>query len=92
MTYNIYSHIKSVEDVKVFFNHLVSELKLNFHPDDDFADYTNYEDNTPSFTEDEVTMYNRLMDECFAICEKEGIDIYAIGLDDFQGVMSLKTA
>ena len=34
MTYNIYSHIKSVEDVKVFFNHLVSELKLNFHPDD----------------------------------------------------------
>lgn len=39
MTYDKDSHIKSVEDVKAFFHHLVDERKVNFHPDDDLADY-----------------------------------------------------
>ena len=91
MTYNIDSHIKSVEDVKTFFHHLVSERKLNFHLDDNFADYINYEDKTPSFTEDEVTVYNRLMEESFIVCEKVGIDIYAVGLDELQETMDFKT-
>lgn len=91
MTYNIDSHIKTVEDVKAFFHHFVYERKVNFHPDDDFVDYINYEDKTPSFTEDEVTVYNGLMEESFIICEKAGVDIYTIGLDELQGVMGLKT-
>lgn len=89
MTYNIDSHIKSVEDVKAFFHHLVSERKLNFHPDDDFADYICYEDKTPSFTEDEVVLYNRLMKESFNVCEKSPNDIYAIGLDELQMSMGV---
>lgn len=91
MTYNIDSHIKTVEGVKAFFHHLVYERKVNFHPDDDFADYVSYEDKTPSFTEDEVTMYNGLMEESFIICEKAGVDIYAIGFDELQESMGLKT-
>ena len=35
MIYNNESHIKSVEDVKTFFHHLVDERKVNFHPDDE---------------------------------------------------------
>lgn len=89
MTYNSDSHIKSVEDVKAFFHHLVSERKLNFHPDDDFADYICYEDKTPSFTEDEVVLYNRLMKESFNVCEKSQNDIYAIGLEELQVSMGL---
>ena len=89
MTYNSDSHIKSVEDVKAFFHHLVSERKLNFHPDDDCADYICYEDKTPSFTEDEVVLYNRLMKESFNVCEKSQNDIYAIGLDELQVSMGL---
>lgn len=91
MNYNMDSHIKSVEDVKTFFHHLVSEHRLNFHPDDDFADYINYEDKTSSFTEYEVTLYNRLMEESFIVCEKVGIDIYAVGLDELQEAMGFKT-
>ena len=91
MTYNIDSHIKSVEDVKAFFHHLVSERKLNFHPDDDFANYINCEDKIPSFTEDEVTVDNRLMEESFIVCENSKIDIYAIGLDELQVAMGLNT-
>lgn len=91
MTYNSDSHIKSVEDVKAFFHHLVSERKLNFHPDDDFADYICCEDKTPTFTEDEVILYNRLMKESFYVCEKFQNNIYAIGLDELQVSMGLKT-
>lgn len=92
MTYNNESHIRTVEDVKAFFHHLVDERKLNFHPDDDFADYICYEDKTPSFTEEEVSVYNRLMEESFYVCEKIGIDIYSIGVDELQEAIGLKTA
>ena len=36
--------VKTVEDVRTFFNELQAE-RLNFQPDDDFADYINYETN-----------------------------------------------
>ena len=47
MHYNPNSHIQSVDDVRLFFHHLIDECKLNFHPDEDFANYTCYTDNDP---------------------------------------------
>ena len=84
MAYNKDSHIKSVEGVKAFFHHLVDERKLNFHPDDDFADYISYEDKTPSFTKEEVSVYNRLMEESFDVCNNYNMDIYEIGFDELS--------
>lgn len=81
------SHITSVADVKAFFHHLVDERKVNFHPDDDFADYINIEDKTPSFTVEEVAVYNRLMEESFDVCEAAGVDIYELGLEELQKVL-----
>ena len=82
MTYNDESHIKSVEDEKTFFHHLVDERKVNFHTDDNFADYICYDDNTPTFTKEDVGIYNRLMGEAFDVCETKGVDIYDIGFDE----------
>ena len=73
------THITSLADVKAFFHHLVDERKVNFHPDDDFADYICNDDKTPSFTKEEVMMYNRLMEESFDVCEKTNVDVYEIG-------------
>ncbi len=87
MVYNPESHISSVEDVKAFFHHLVNERSLNFHPDDDFAEYVNHTDGNPTFSESEVTLYNRLMDESFDVCEKDNVDIYEIGLAELQPSM-----
>lgn len=78
------SHITSVADVKAFFHHLVAERKLNFHPDDDFADYISLDDQTPTFTDDEVILYNRLMEESFDACEAAGVDIYELGLQELE--------
>ena len=89
MIYNNKSHIKSVEDVKTFFHHLVDERKVNFHPDDDFADYICYGDKTPTFTKEDVGIYNRLMSEAFDVCETEGADIYDISFDELSRELGL---
>ena len=80
MIYTTASHITSVKDVEVFFHHLVEERKVNFHPDDDFADYVSLKDHTPTFSDEEVGVYNRLMDESFDVCDKSNTDIYEIGI------------
>ena len=87
MQYNKETRITSVDDVKNFFHHLVSERKVNFHPDDRFEDYV-AEDGVASFSQEECTVYNRLMDESFEVCEKNGADIYAIGLELMQKALA----
>lgn len=82
MTYTSKSHIKSIKDVETFFHHIVSEWKVNFHPDDMFEDYVSCEGGTNTFILGECA-YNLLMDESFVICENEGID-NSIGLESFR--------
>lgn len=77
---------KTVQEVKEFFKYLVNERKLNFHPNDDFANYVSYDEKTPSFTKEEVDVYNRLMEESFKVCDATGVDIYEIGLQELQEV------
>ena len=89
MTYNIDSHIKSVEDVNTFFHRIVSERKVNFHPDDMFEDYVSCEGGINTFTLDECAVYNRFMDESFDICKKEGVDICSIGLEELQKALKI---
>lgn len=84
MNYNETSHIKTPADVKVFFHHIVCEKHVSFHPDDDFADCVYFADRTPVFNEQEVMLYNRLMDESFDACEKANADIYSIGYDEMM--------
>ena len=88
MIYTENSHINKVEDVKVFFHHLLYELNVNFHPDDDFKDFVNTTTHEPSFNDEDAVLYNRLMDESFEVCEKANIDIYEIGLSEFKSLIA----
>ena len=92
MTYTSDSHIMSVKDVKTFFHHIVSERKVNFHPDDMFEDYVSCEGGINTFTLGECAIYNRLMDESFAICVNEGVNIYEIGLEERQEALGINVA
>ena len=80
MQYTKESVIVTIDDVKEFFNHLVNERQVVFHPDDPFEDYKS-QDGQRVFTQKECVVYNRLMDESFEACEKYGTDIYALGLE-----------
>ena len=88
MQYNSESKIATIDDVKEFFHHLVSERNLNFHPDDRFEDYVSCGDGSNTFSQEECSVYNRLMDESFDVCEKNGVDIYAIGLELMQKALA----
>lgn len=92
MTYNSNSHIHSVKDVETFFHHIVFERKVNFHPDDIFEDYVSCESGINTFSLKECAIYNRLMDESFKVCEKEGVDIYSIGLTELQTALGINVA
>ena len=72
------SHITTVEEVENFFNHIVNELGINFHPDDDFKNYICYETGERTMDDEQAGLYNRLMDEAFDVC---GEDVYEIGSD-----------
>lgn len=89
MTYTAESHIKMVKDVETFFHHIVFERKINLHPDDLFEDYVSCEGGINTFTLEECAIYNRLMDESFSVCEKDGVDIYSIGLEELQKVLRI---
>ena len=75
--------IKTTEDVKTFFEELLSE-GLNFHPDDLFEDYINYETKEPTYTEEEAVLRNHLLEQAFDVCEKQGHDIYELCIEIFM--------
>ena len=72
--------IETTEDVKAFAKQLIAK-GVSLHPDDDFYDYVNFKENTPTFTKDEADLGNELMNRCFEVCEKEGVDIYDVMLE-----------
>ena len=82
--YSQESHITTVEEVKDFFNHIVYDLDINFHPDDDFKNYVSYETGSRTMDDKQAELYNRLMDESFDVCKKAKVDIYEIGLPLLQ--------
>lgn len=90
------AQIYTIKDVTTFAEQLIKE-GLSFHPDDDFNDYVQTA-NKPFYTKTEAAKRNKLMTQCFKVCEKEGADIYGIclkttlietGLDQFIPLPSL---
>ena len=67
--------INTSNDVVAYAMQLVKE-GVNFHPDDDFNDYINIETQNPSYTKQQADLRNILMNQCFEVCQKNGIDIY----------------
>jgi len=67
--------ITTTKDLAAFAKQLIKE-GVSFHPDDDFNDYINLETKEPTYSKNEADFRNELMNQCFSICEKNGIDIY----------------
>lgn len=74
------TQIKTSKDVAEFAKQIISE-GVSFHPDDDFNDYVVFKTNKPSYTKKQAEVRNKLMNECFSVCDKEGTDIYGIMLE-----------
>ena len=71
-------HITTVEDVRQFANYLGNGLKLHFDPGISFAKYCHEYTNKPRFTKEEIKTGNRLMKECYDVCDVNDKNIYEI--------------
>ena len=83
------SHITTVEEVEAFFRHIVYDLDINFHPDDDFRDYVNTTTGERSMNDEQAQLYNRLMDEAFEVCGNEDL-VYGIGCNLLKERLKIK--
>ena len=80
--------IFTLKDVKTFGEQLIEE-GANFHPDDDFNDYVFYQTELPMYAPKEVEIRNKLMEECFEVCERESEDIYGIMVEILRSAIGL---
>ena len=78
--YTSQSHISTLSGVVAFFEHLLYDRRISFHPDDDFSEYVKFSTSERIFSDKETEIYNRLMDECFEVCNMNNVEIYSIGL------------
>ena len=83
------SHLTTIEEVKAFFRHIVYDLDINFHPDDDFKDYVNTTTGERSMDDEQAELYNRLMDEAFEVCGDEDL-VYEIGCNLLKERLQIK--
>ncbi len=78
------NQITTTNDVVAFAKQLIEE-GVNFHPDDDFRNYINVATKELTYSEEEADVRNEMMNQCFAVCEANGLDIY-----DTMGEVALK--
>jgi len=69
--------INTISNVEQFVKHLVQVEKLSFHPDDDFKGYVTNSNQT-FYTAQEAELRNKLMSDCFEVCEREKVDVYGV--------------
>jgi hypothetical protein len=82
------NNINSRDDIESFFKNLINKLNLNLHPDDPFIDYTNDED-VNTFSDEQASEMEDIMDLCFEYCEENKIDIYEIGYEILRKKLDL---
>jgi hypothetical protein len=75
--YNKKYILNTTEDVKQFFRDVHKMYLAEFHPDDDFKDFTDEQGNR-SFTEEQAEHLNKIMINCFQFCDDNDLDIYDI--------------
>lgn len=88
MKYTKDSHITNVDEVKNFFHYALSDRNIAVHPDDSLTDFSEDELKQLNVTKDEAVNYERLMDECFEVCERENEDIYGIFIDVYMPIFN----
>ncbi len=69
--------IENLEDVKQYLKDLHEIYDSEFHPDDDFEDFTDTDGNT-TFTVEQAKYLNKIMIQCFDVCDKNDLEIYDV--------------
>lgn len=79
----------ALHGVKEQIKYFVAMLSIGFHPDTDFNDYVNIKTGRRIFSKPLAKRCNAQLEECFAMCEKYGLDIYEISLNAVNEIMAI---
>lgn len=72
-----FEKIDTLAGVRTFIDFLFGDANIEYLPETNFETYHDREGN-PWFTDSESRKLNDLNEQCWQICEKEGVDIYII--------------
>ena len=70
--------IETIQDVKDFAEYIKVVEDAAISPDDSFSEYANYKTLKPTYTKEKANKRDKLMEQCFSVCECEGVDIYEL--------------
>jgi len=70
--------IETIQDVKDFAEYIKVVEGAAISPDDSFSEYANYKTLNPTYTKEEANKRDKLMEQCFSVCECEKVDIYKL--------------
>ena len=70
--------IETIQDVKDFAEYIKVVEDAAISPDDSFSEYVNYKTLEPTYTKKEAEARDKLMEQCFEVCEREKVDIYEL--------------
>ena len=76
---NLPDKILSESNLRLYLSYMVDTLGWGFHPDDFIGDYVK-DNGKPVFSEEQVVVLERLMEESFDFCEQKGMDIYEVSM------------
>jgi len=80
--------VTTMEDVRRCLAMWSITLGIGFHPDTRGVDYID-DNNQRSFTENQAKKYDLSIRQCFDVCNKNGVDLYALALRIHQTVLNL---
>ena len=72
------TNIKTIQDVKDFAEYIKVVEDAAISPDDSFSEYVNYATLEPTYTIEEAGKRDKLIEQCFSVCEHKGVDIYEL--------------
>ena len=72
------TRIETIQDVLDFAKYIKEIDDAAISPDDSFSEYVCYKTMQPTYTKEQAAERDKLMEQCFAVCEHEGVDIYEL--------------
>ena len=76
-------NITTMQDVVTFIEQIAGEIE-NFHPLDDFANYTYPDSHMRRYTDEEAETRNKQLDQCFDVCATHTDDFFTYLIELFQ--------
>ena len=72
------TRIETIQDVLDFAKYIKEVDDAQISPSDSFNEYVCYKTMKPTYTKEQAAERDKLMEQCFSVCKRDGIDIYEL--------------